>query len=264
MRSGNKACMRVGSRRTSAAMALGMAVLGLSSAARAADEPPPRPPLPDAPKQARLPWERHADIGADFAIAEIPVHVSGSGMLTPVRFHAAPGFGLHLDIPLFEKLGFTAYFLDARHTMVLPPGSLGFAGKITPDAAAHSFRFGARFSPTIPLTSRLKIWATAGAGWGRIEFPRMTATDPGGAPFMIRERADSVVELPVGLGASFEIIPRWLSIRVEATYAGVLGQVGTGQDTAQAIDDHGMKRTIGSLPHLSGILAQTIGLSLLL
>ncbi len=81
---------------------------------------------------------------------------------------------------------------------------------------------------------------------------------------MIRERADSVVELPVGLGASFEVIPRWLSIQLELTYAFDVGQVGTGQDRAQAIGDDGRKLDIGGLPRLDGLLVQTVGISLLL
>jgi len=259
--------MQIGAANARAAGILGLAAVGIfgkAGPAWAAETPAEaRPPLPDAPPPVPVPWERHLEIGPDVGFAALSANRDATGVRTPV-FDPTVGFGLHLNIDLMRNLGFTAYFVDARHTMTLPPGSLGLSGKIEADAAVHTFRFGARLSPSVSLSSRMRLWATAGLGWGRLEFPRMTATDPGGAPFRIRERADSVLEFPVGLGAGFELIRRWLSVQLELTYAVDMAQVGTGQDTAQAIDDYGYKRSIGGLPRLNGFFVETIGISLLL
>jgi hypothetical protein len=258
--------MRVGEAKASAAVAFGAAVLLLSGVSRgepAPPEPPPRPPLAKAPPAVPLPWERHLELGADVAFVALPASADAEGRATPIRFDPAFGFALHLNIDVFRYLRFTTYLVDSRHTMSLPPGSLGQPGTIE-DARVHTFRFGARASPSLPLTERVRLWATAGMGWGQLEFSRMTITDPSKNPFTIRERADAVLELPLGIGASFEVIPRWLSVQLEVTYAFDLGQEGTGQSEAQAIDDAGKKRRIGGLPRLSGLLVQTLGVSLLL
>lgn len=256
--------MRVGEARASAAVAFGLWVILLSGAARAeAPEPPARPPLPPEPPAAPLPWERHLEIGPDIAVVALPASTNAEAKGTSARFYPALGFALHLNIELMRHLRFTAYVVDSRHGMSLPPGALGPPGEIT-DAAVHTFRFGTRFSPTLPLTERARLWATAGVGWGRLEFSRMTVAEAGHDPFTIRERAVAVVELPLGVGASFEVVPRWLSVQLELTYAFELGQYGTGQEGAQAIDAAGKKRSIGSLPRLDGLLVQTVGVSLLL
>ena len=52
----------------------------------------------------------------------------------------------------------------------------------------------------------MRLWLTAGAGWGRIAYPRLCPQQPCGAAFMVRERAASMVEVPIGLGAAFELI----------------------------------------------------------
>lgn len=253
--------MRVGEARASAAVAFGVTLLFLNGVARA--EPPPRPPPAPAQASVPLPWERHMELGADVAFVALPASADAEARATKVRFDPAIGFALHLNIDLLRYLRFTAYLVDSRHTMSLPPGSLDQPGSIE-DAQAHTFRLGARFSPTLPLTERVHLWATVGMGWGRLEFSRMTVTDPGRDPFTIRERADAVLELPLGIGASFEVVPRWLRVQLELTYALDLGQEGTGQDRAQAIDDAGQKRSVGGLPRLSGLLVQTLGVSLLL
>jgi hypothetical protein len=124
--------------------------------------------------------------------------------------------------------------------------------------------FGVRFSPSLAFTPRLRGWLTAGFGWGRFENPRMTTRDPGQAAFSLPERSDYVIEIPMGVGLSFDIIPRWLSLQAELTGAPIVGQEGTAVGPSQAIDAAGKKRTVGALPHLDASIVQSIGFSLLL
>jgi opacity protein-like surface antigen len=241
--------------------ALGLSLLAASATSRA--EPPPRPRLPEAPALAPLPWEHHLDLGVDGAFVVTVAQENGAGQPTPVRFRPAAGLGAHLSIDVLRSLRFSAYLVDARPALTLPEGALGPSGSIASDSA-HIFRLGARFSPTLRLTDRIQVWAAAGLGWGRVEYPRMSVTERDRAAFMIRERADSVLDLPIGIGASFEVVPRWLRLEFELSYGIGLSQQGTGIDAAQAIDSEGRKRMIDGLPKIEGSVVQTVGVSLLL
>ena len=219
-------------------------------------EAEPRPPLPPEPPSTPLPWERHLEVGPDALFIARPTS-------SAVHLGATLGYGAHLNWELLSHLRFTFYVEAARHPLTFDAGALGQPGKIT-SPAVSTYMFGARFSPTLPLTPRLRAWLTAGFGWGRFEYPRMTAQDPGQATFTIPERSGYIVELPLGLGIAFDIIPRWLSIQAELTGAFLIGHQGSAFDPAQAIDAAGKKRAIGLLPHLDASIVQSIGLSLLL
>ena len=219
-------------------------------------EPPPRPPLPPEPPPVPLPWERHIEVGPDALFVARPTS-------SAVHLGATLGYGAHLNWDLLSHLRFTFYVEAARHPLTFDAGALGQPGKIT-SPSVSTYMFGARFSPTLPLTPRLRAWLTAGVGWGRFGYPRMTAQDPGQAAFTIPERSAYIVEVPLGLGISFDIIPRWLSIQAELTGAFLIGHQGSAFDPAQAIDAAGKKRAIGLLPHLDASVVQSIGLSLLL
>ena len=222
----------------------------------AAPEPPARPPLRPEPPSVPLPWERHIEVGADLLYLSRP-----TGGL--VHLDATVGYGAHLDWQLVRHLRFTFYLEGARHPVQLGKGALRLPGYVTSDAV-NTYMFGVRFSPSIAFSPRLRGWLTAGFGWGRFEFPRMNAQDPGQAVFTIPERSEYVAELPLGVGLSFDLIPRWLSLRAEFTAAPLFGQVGTAVITSQAIDAEGKKRTIGALPDLHVSIVQSLGLSLLL
>lgn len=231
--------------------------------ADAAAKKPPRPPLPPQPAAEPPLWARRLDIGGDVAFVARPASATSEGAATGIRYRTAIGFGLHARWDLFRYLRFTAYFVDTHHTVLIPQGSLGVGGQITLDAA-KTYAFGARLSPTLPLGDRGRVWVTSGVGWGRLELGRMSVQEPGREAFEVRERSMSFVEVPVGLGASFEIVPRWLAVEIEVTGAFVLSQEGNALHDAQAIDTAGRKRVIGSFPEMDASFVQTLGLSLLL
>src|SRR5262249_30995998 len=157
------------------------------------------------------------------------------------------------------------YFIDAHHEVEIPTGALeqsGHVSKYTLDPV-KTYSFGARLCPTLPIGLRARAWASIGAGWGRLEFGRMTVHDAGG-DYLVRERAGPFVEFPLGLGGSFDVIPRWLSVEVELTGAFVTSQTGENVDTAQAIDKSGKITHVGGFPLVDGTFAETVGLSLIL
>ena len=221
-----------------------------------APELPARPPLPPEPPVVPLPWERHLEIGAYMLFVASPTS-------SPIQLGAALCYGAHINWELVRHLRFTFYLEGARHSVEVPAGALGVSSKITSDAVS-TYMFGVRFSPSIAFTPRLRGWLTAGFGWGRFEYPRMQAQDPGQAVFTIPERSAYAIEIPLGFGLSVDLIPRWLSLQAELTAAPIVGQLGTTDITAQAIDAEGKKRTIGLLPRIDASIVQSIGLSLLL
>jgi hypothetical protein len=263
----------------SAALSCATIALLSASIARAGDpaplpasEPLPpvrdaRPPEPSLPPPEPLAWQKHIEVGGGFAFVEMPASTDGDKQKTGMRF--APHAGFHIDLtwPVFRYLRFTGYMVEHDHPLDLPLGSLGQMGRVTgydgAPASVHSYTFGVRFSPTLPIGPRFRLWLTAGAGWGRLQYGKMSVTDPGQTTsFVVHERAMSIVEVPIGAGASFDIIPRWLSIRAEVTGAFVPSQIGDALEHAQGIDQNGLMRDVGPLPRLDAYLVQTLGLSL--
>lgn len=227
----------------------------------AAGKPPRPPPLPPTPSPT-LPWDRLLDVGGDFVLIARPATGDAQGRPSGVRYQPATGFGVHLRWPLLTHLHIEGYFTDCHMPVVIPDGALGPTDTIT-SPPVETYAFGARLSPRL-VWGRLTAWVTAGAGWGRLELRRMTATTASGATYTVRERSGSFVELPLGLGVSWEIVPRWISIDFQATAAFVVGQRGNAFEDFQAVDAAGHVRNIGPLPLMDASLLQTIGLSLLL
>ncbi|MFT3766839.1 MAG: hypothetical protein QM820_15180 [Minicystis sp.] len=228
------------------------------------DDKPPRPPLPDVPRPPRLPWQEHVEVGGGFAIVATPVSQDGDRNPTAVRVKPGPGFHIRLSWEALPYLWFTGYVIESRHPLGLPPGSLGLPVQLDNGDAAWMYTFGARLSPTLPLGSRVRLWITAGAGWGRIEYPRLCPKQPCDGSFLVRERAASILEIPVGIGAAVEIIPRWLRLHVELMGSVLPNQGGAALEHAQTIDAAGKMRDVLPMPRLDSILTQTIGLSLVL
>lgn len=227
-------------------------------------EGPARPPLPPAPPSRRLPWDRHIEIGGDVALAARPASTLADGTASGVRYRPVIGYGVHARWELLRVLRFSAYFVDADHDLKIPPGALGVAGKVE-SGPAETIAFGARFAPTLPLGERARAWVSAGIGWGRFNFGRMSISEPGAATsFEVRERSMSFAEVPLGIGASFDLIRNWLTIELEVSGAFTFGQEGEALEGAQAIDAAGRRRSIGALPMIDGSFVQTLGLSLVL
>src|SRR5262245_51528780 len=92
------------------------------------DVKPPRPPLPPAPPRTSVPWERHVDLGVDFAVVERPASVDTLGNASAVRYEPGPGYGVHARIDALRYLRFAAYVVTAYHRVGLPQRALGQSG----------------------------------------------------------------------------------------------------------------------------------------
>lgn len=249
----------------------GLACAAFSPAARGGEEAeqapeatrPARPPLPPAPPQVKLPFDRHIEIGAGAALALRPAS-DPSG----IRYMPALGVDVHARWDIVRWLRFNVYFVSAVHGLRAPRGALGPAGDVTGEEGGtaptvDTLAFGARLAPTLPIGERGRSWIGVGIGYGRFSFDRMTIREPGIAPYEVRERGLSFAEVPLSLGASYDVIRDWLTIEVEISAAVAVGQDGTATSDAQAIRA-GSRQNIGPLPTIDASVAQTIGLSLIL
>src|SRR5262249_15254440 len=156
-------------------------------------------------------------LGPDVVLVE-PIGTHDENGADPgVRYLTAVGVGAHASWAFVRYLRITAYYLDAHHPPRVSNGGLGLSGPAASDAV-HTYALGFRLAPTLPITARFQAWVSAGAGWGRWEFPRMKVVPSRAAVpetcdvtthcYNVYERADSMAHIPLGLGASFEIVPR--------------------------------------------------------
>src|SRR4051812_15883677 len=99
-------------------------------------ETPARPALPSEPRYAPVPWQPHVDLGGEAAYVSRFASHDALGNASGVKYRDALGFGVHARWELFRHVGFTAYFLDAHHTVELPPGALGITGSVAMARAA--------------------------------------------------------------------------------------------------------------------------------
>jgi len=234
-----------------------------AAAEPAEEDKPPRPPLPPAPPREPLPWHERLEVGGGMAVAAVLSAKDGDRNPSAVRLKPGVGFNIRLSWQVLPYLWFTGYLVESRHPLDLPAGSLGLPGAMTGDAA-WMYTFGARVSPTLPIGTRVRLWLTAGAGWGRVGYPRLCPKQPCAGALLVRERAASMVEIPLGFGAAFEVIPRWLRVHAELTGSVLPSQKGEALEHTQTIDAAGKKRDVGPMPWFDGTITQTIGLSLVL
>jgi hypothetical protein len=229
----------------------------------------PRPPEPDIAAPEAPEWRRHLEIGGDFALVLRPL--STAEIDNGTSYSPAPAWGVHVRWSMLSWLRFHAYFFDAHHDIQIPAGALSTpdGDSISPNAVitnatVNTFVFGARLSPTWVITDRFRGWVSAGVGWGRFEFPIMTVTESGQDPFDIRERNAVFVEFPFGVGASYDIIERWLAIEIEVTAAPITGQSGKAHQDVQVTDAEGQIRSVDGFGAIDASIVQSLGLSLIL
>ncbi len=229
---------------------------------KGAKDAPRPPPFRDDLPLATLPPMHRLDVGADALLVNRLASDYIDGAPSHIAYRPTIGFGIHARVQIIRYLQVGAYFYGAEHGFAFGQGALGIRGNIDSEALT-TVAFGAKAMPTLPLGERVRLWGTLGVGWGRFEFPQMTAREPGRDPFVIKGRGNSFVEFPMGLGASFEIIKNWLAVDIEITGAPLVHKKGTSFVPVQALDN-GHERNIAPMPESHLSIVQALGLSLLL
>ena len=116
--------------------------------------------------------------------------------------------------------------------------------------SVHAYSFGVRFSPTLPIGTRGRIWVTGGGGFGYLSYDDLTLT---GVPstalnpvpvIRARSRGD-LRRCPSASADSIDIIPRLLSIHAEVMCTFAPSQIGTALQHGQYIDGAGQAQDVG-------------------
>lgn len=220
--------------------------------------PAPLPPLVPAPR----PVTRHVDIGAAVALVHRAAEGQTGSDASLERYPTSVGWGLSARVNILRYLRGSLYTVRSTGTIDLSAGALGLPGDPEP-MSVTSYSFGLRLSPTLPLGPRARTWLNVGAGWGRLEVGRFKVASAGDT-FLVRERAFSFVELPIGLGTSIDIIKNWLVVEFESTASFHVAQRGTALEKGQAIDTSGRRISVGPFPSIAASFVHTLGLALVL
>lgn len=195
-------------------------------------------------------------IGPDFGFIQRAAQANDAG----IEYGPGITFGAHAQIMSLRWLRFSFYYLHARQPLEIPAGSFtGFSTARAEHEFFTSYVLGARMQPTLTLSSRLHLWASAGAGWGKVNAPAMTL-EASGRSANVATRDGVVVELPFGVGGSFDIIERWLAVSFDATYAIQTRQSGQIYSNSQAVDSTGHLVEVGPLPKLGPGMSATASL----
>ncbi len=284
--------MRLGEVLTCAcACACACAAIAVSPAAASAAEPPvpPAEPLPPAsearppplpePAAVPVPWNHHIEVGGGVALTQMTASGGGpppSRVPQPLPMRFLPGVGFHLDLSwqVFRYLRFTGYMVEHNNPLWMPDGALATDSRgvgASFRGSVHVYSFGVRASPTLPIGKRVRLWITAGAGWGYLGYGDYTQLNVAcGVPdtCVVRGRSSTIFEVPLGVGYSIEIIPRWLSLHFEATGAFVPSQVGEALESppqgqyGQYIDARHLMGVVYPMPQIGASFVETVGLSL--
>ncbi len=246
-------------------------ILLVAREGRAAEPPPAvrapagpeRPPpldedleLPSLEKEERVAIGAHALLVTRLAEAEV------DGEATKTSYDPAPGVGVAARVLVHDYFQVGAAWKWSSHALTFERGALGLGGVIEMDSVS-TYTLALHLLPTLPIGERVRLWASAGLGWGRTYYPPMRVRDGSGA-FVVRDRAASFVEFPLGLGGMVEIVPGWLALDMDVTAAPTLPEDGSARVPITTLDGQGRRREVGGLPGASVGFVQALGLSVLL
>ena len=234
------------------------------------DDKPPRPELPEPVDLPPAPeWARRIEPGAGVVYLSLPLFHDRAA--NAVSYDPGVGFDIHLRWEVLRFLRFHPYFYNVSHHVHLPEGSLvtetptslSWGAKL-PELTASTFAFGAQLEPVLWLNDRLRLWLTAGVGWGRMHVPEMAVDDPAHGQFAVDSRSSVFVEFPLGMGVGVDIIERWLTLEYEVTARPMSGQSGEALQSVQAVDAQGALVDVGPVEHLDASFVHALTLALIL
>jgi len=175
-----------------------------------------------------------------------------------VRYRSAAGFEVQARWELMSFVRLATYVDHASHDFEFSPGALGRTGKLSVDPVS-TYTLGARLQPVWHIRENVQAWADAGLGWGRWKVGRMTVDEPGQPSFEVRERSNSMLQFPLGAGASVDVIPRRIGIQLELRGAMVRDLGGDAGSSIAAIDGSGHRTLVGGLPAFTATFVGALG-----
>lgn len=176
-----------------------------------------------------------------------------------IAYEAALAYGLQLRIVAAPWLRVSARYQVAYHDIELPPFALGTgAGHIVSDPARTN-SVAAFFHPTWNPIDRLHVMGVFGVGWTKIDVPPLELDPPNGAN--VRNRSGVLVETPIGLSASIDIIRGWMSAGYDGTYSPAFMQTGGMYETDPYVSKQGYSSAAAPMPHISYTVTNLVWLA---
>lgn len=177
------------------------------------------------------------------------------------RLSASPTQGVGVRSALSPGLFSRAYLLpwfavgfrytQSYHILDLSPEGLGTnSPKLE---AASEFRvttLQGSVQPTWVVRPTLRLYSSIGLGWGSVTTPSIRLTGP--ASSAIRQRRGVFVEVPVGLGVTWWVFPRWISLTYESIFAPAMFSSGDAYSPDSYISPSGQNAIATPMPTFRG------------
>lgn len=206
--------------------------------------PPPPLPKPSAdeqdpapvPHSSGRPKERLAEVGGIIGIAQPVVGDSD------VNYDAAPLFAAYARVPLWEWTALRFLYTRSNHAVQGVPATQGAEASKQPNL--DILKLQARAELTWHIIPGLELYGGVGIAWGRLEADSVknAAKDR-----LIYLRRGVQLEYSGVLGASYEVLPRWVALGVDVS--GAMYGDQSGSVFRAATDTYGGETiTVAGLP----------------
>jgi opacity protein-like surface antigen len=177
------------------------------------------------------------------------------------------GPGLQLSFQargyVWSWLNAAIYHRRASHEIDLPRGAAGLDYEHISMDKVLVYSLGARLEPTYHVSEAFRTWVSVGVGWGRMTLGKVHVQESDRS-YTVPDRAGVFVEVPLGLGASYEVVPRWLAVQAEADIAHLSNQSGGLHGSTPYVDSNGSLHFAGPMPTQVVSGSFLLGVSLLL
>lgn len=180
-----------------------------------------------------------------------------------IGYEPAPQLSFQGRGYVWSWLNAAIYYRRASHELTLPRGAAGFDYVHIDKDKILAYSLGARLEPTYHVSDEFRTWLSLGVGWGRMSSGKIDVTERERS-FTVPERAGVFVEVPIGIGASFEVVPNWLALQAEIDVAPLSKQSGKLFDSTAFVDSQGSLSYAGPMPTQTVSGSFLLGVSLLL
>lgn len=176
-----------------------------------------------------------------------------------IAYNAAFAYGLQLRIRAASWLRFSARYQVAYHDIELPPFALGTGASRIVSDPARTNSLAAFFHPTWSPLERLHVMGVFGLGWTKIDVPPLELDPPNGAN--VRNRSGVLVETPIGISVSVDIIQGWMSAGYDGTYSPAFLQTGGMYASDPYVSKQGFSAAAAPMPHISYTVTNLVWLA---
>jgi opacity protein-like surface antigen len=180
-----------------------------------------------------------------------------------IGYDPAPQFSFQGRGYVWSWLNAAIYYRRASHELNLPRGAAGFDYEHIEKDKILTYSLGARLEPTYHVSDEFRTWLSLGVGWGRMTLDKVDVTEAERS-FTVPDRAGVFVEVPIGIGASYEVVPNWFAVHAEIDIAPLSKQSGKLFDPTPFVDSHGSLSHAGPMPTQTVSGSFLLGVSLLL